>query len=712
MTDGDNGRDLRSDEQAARARVSAGTGSNGSVAAGATNGERPRLSGGHQRDVAFVALLRAGDPSAFGLLFDTWIDPLYDRISHRSFTTADVAELSSDSFAAVHRRLTDQGTADPFRVVLFRAARQETIAAADRRVDLHMPVGPYAEDRLVRGADPAGLATDPAVAALLWQAADVLGEQARDVLDLHHRHDFSPTEIAAVMNLTPDAIEDILRKVPKGLTAVVRAMVVWRQGSPAHDELAASLGQTTTFETGTVRTIAEHQRGCEQCRNAAKLTVDPLAVFKAIPLVVAPVGFKEIVVERLHAQDLPVDGSVSYRPAVSDDGPALAPPPDLSDPAPVVPPMSAPDALGSTAALGSAAALGRTGAPGSPMSSSSMSSSSGPSDAPRIVSTAAATLAAATAAGIGTAAEAAAEGSGSPWDPLIRPVTPSAKAAPGSPADGSKGAAGTVGAAGSTTSAAEGSSAFTSPAGSTGSPGAKGAGAALAAAGVGGAAGSAALSGPGGSDSSEGTGNRKWLIVAVAVAALLLLIGGFALTQGGKKSDTSKLTATAPESTTTSSTTASSSSSVATTPVTDPATSETVATEPTSTDSTVTPTTKAGQTPVTKPGQAVTTTTAEPFPIFTGTTFSLSKSVLTAGDAPPTLSWNVKSDKPVTVSITGPGGFSSTSMNGGPTDVCPVPLDGSGNCSPVNGVYSYRLVATYKGQVVFSKTVQFTSKHL
>ena len=33
------------------------------------------LSGGHQRDVAFVALLRAGDPSAFGLLFDTWIDP-------------------------------------------------------------------------------------------------------------------------------------------------------------------------------------------------------------------------------------------------------------------------------------------------------------------------------------------------------------------------------------------------------------------------------------------------------------------------------------------------------------------------------------------------------------------------------------------------------------------------------------------------------------
>ena len=254
MTDGESGRGTRSDEQGAGPRVS--------------SGERPRLSGGHQRDVAFVALLRADDPSAFGLLFDTWIDPIYDRISHRSFTTADVAELSANTFGATHRRLTEQSTADPFRVVLFRAARQETVAAADRRVDLHMPVGPYAEDRLVRGADAASLAADPAVAALLWQAADVLGDQARDVLDLHHRHDFSPVEIAAVMNLTPEAIEDILRKVPKGLTAVVRSMVVWRQGAPTHDELASLLAGSDTFDTSTVRTIAEHQRTCEACRDA------------------------------------------------------------------------------------------------------------------------------------------------------------------------------------------------------------------------------------------------------------------------------------------------------------------------------------------------------------------------------------------------------------------------------------------------------------
>jgi predicted DNA-binding protein YlxM (UPF0122 family) len=320
-----------------------------------------------------------------------------------------VAELSAGTFGATHRRLTEQSTTDPFRVVLFRAARQETVAAADRRVDLHMPVGPYAEDRLVRGADAAGLAADPAVAALLWQAADVLGDQARDVLDLHHRHQFSPAEIAAVMNLTPDAVEDILRKVPKGLTAVVRSMVVWRQGAPAHDELATALAGSNGFDTSTVRTIAEHQRTCEACRDAGKLSVEPLAVFKAIPLSVAPVGFKEIVVERLHEEGLPIEGSVSYRPGSTGNG-----------------------ANGAAAAAGLAVAAAGTAAV-----------VSGPADVTPVVPVESAESGAwaenatsgidesapvAADAGSGSSADAEADPdlddeSGSPWDPLIRPAS-------------------------------------------------------------------------------------------------------------------------------------------------------------------------------------------------------------------------------------------------------------------------------------------------
>src|SRR2546423_1485109 len=116
-----------------------------------------------QRDAAFVALLRAGDPSAFGLLVDGWADPVFDRIRH-------------------------------------------------------------------------------------------------------HGYGFSAAEIAAVLNEPVDTIDDIMRKLPMGFGAVVRAQVLWRQGAPTHDVLAAAVAEAKPFDTTTVRLIANHQRDCPTCR--------------------------------------------------------------------------------------------------------------------------------------------------------------------------------------------------------------------------------------------------------------------------------------------------------------------------------------------------------------------------------------------------------------------------------------------------------------
>jgi hypothetical protein len=213
-------------------------------------------------------------------------------------------------------------------------------------------------------------------------------------------------------------------------------------------------------------------------------------------------------------------------------------------------------------------------------------------------------------------------------------------------------------------------------------------------------------------DSSGSGGNRKLLYAGIAVAAVILLIGGFLLTQGGDKSDKSNVAATGPSSTTTSSTTASSSSSIATV-TTVPVTGETTPPDTGSTDSSVTPTTKGPQATITIPGQAVTTTTQPPFPNMAGTTMVLSTSVMvSAVDQAPTLSWNVNSNEPVTVTITGPG-LSSTDLSGGPRAVCPGTIDGGGVCTAPNGVYSYVMKATDShGRIFFTKTVQFTVKHL
>ena len=187
----------------------------------------PDKDGGRQRDEAFAALLGSGDTAAFGLLFDAWADPVYDRIANRGFPTADASRIEVEAFVATHRRIVQQGAADPFRVLAMRSASQAMTANDAQRVDMRLPVVSYAEDRLTRSAEVRSLATDTAVVAFLWEAAEVLGHQVREVLDLHYRHHLHPTEVGAVMQDTPASVDAILSKVEAGYNAAVRAKIMW-----------------------------------------------------------------------------------------------------------------------------------------------------------------------------------------------------------------------------------------------------------------------------------------------------------------------------------------------------------------------------------------------------------------------------------------------------------------------------------------------------
>ncbi len=273
----------------------------------------PDGDGGRQRDDAFAALLRGGDTAAFGLLFDAWADPVYDRIANRGFTTADTSRIEVDAFVATHRRIIRQGATEPFRVLALRSASQAMSANDSERVDMRLPVGPYAEDRLTRSAEVRSLATDNAVVSFLWEAAEVLGHQVREVLDLHYRHGLHPIEVAAVMQDTPASIDAILSKIEAGYNAVVRSKIMWRQGGPTHDQLASAVSGHHTFDTSVVKLVADHLRTCESCRDASQVPVRPIAVFAAIPLAIAPPGFKEGLAEDLAGADVDMSGSASAR---------------------------------------------------------------------------------------------------------------------------------------------------------------------------------------------------------------------------------------------------------------------------------------------------------------------------------------------------------------------------------------------------------------
>jgi hypothetical protein len=329
---------------------------------------------GRQRDEAFVVLLRAGDATAFGLLFDAWADPLYDRISNRGFTTADASRIEAEAFAAAHRRIAQPAGDDAFRVLVMRAGRQAMLAADAQRVDLRMPVGPYAEDRLTRSAEVRSLAADAAVAGLLWESAEVLGDQVREVLDLHFRHRLSAPEVAGVMQETTASVEAILGKVEAGYGAVVRAKIMWRQGNPTHEALGQAVAGHPRFDTTVVKRVAEHLRTCQSCRDASQVPVPPIEVFAAIPIAIAPPGFKEDVVKTLEADGVSMAGSASSRTtsrasvaelaagaAAATGGALLAPPPQPDDPSTVVPPLGDHDQVLAAAAPVATRPKARTG---------------------------------------------------------------------------------------------------------------------------------------------------------------------------------------------------------------------------------------------------------------------------------------------------------------------------------------------------------------
>jgi len=609
-------------------------------------------TGGHERDAAFVALVRAGDPSAFGMLFDLWADPVYDRISHRGFTTADVCELSTDTFATVYRRLDQHTSTDPFRVLVFRAASQQTIAAESHRVNLRLPVGPYAEDRLSRAADAPSLAADPAVATLLWQTADVLGDRVREVLDLHYRHGLTSPEIATVLNESVDTVDDILAKLPMGFGAVLRAQVLWRQGTPNHADLARALPDDGHFDTDTVRAIAEHQRDCSMCREESRLNVDPIDVFAAIPAVVAPIGFKEVVVERLAEFDIPITGSASYH----------APEPEGAE----VEDDSEDSAAG--AAVG-AAGLGAAGL--------------------------AATAAVATAAVAtdGVAAVAHASTSTGPTALISSDAGPAADIGSGSVAASrsTSGAATSPGAGASPSTHAAPTSASTGAASAKSPP-----------------------SPPPSlvidplADEANTNGNRRMLIVGLAVIALVVVGVLVVLVKSSGGSKPSGLTSSGVSRPVITTTTAGASTDA--TPVPD-APAEAPAAESTTTLESSPTTIVVGVVPSNPTPTAAPTTTVPPFPVFSDATLTIanpnpSQPTWTMGPSGPSISWKITANQPVTVLVSG-ANFSSSSAQGS-TNLCPGSVSGS-TCTASKGLYPYKLVVTDQlGRTVFTKTVVLT----
>ncbi len=278
-------------------------------------------------DADLVAAAQAGDDSAFGRLFDTWFDPVFDHVVRIVHDRDLAGEVAQDAFLAAWQRLGTLEDPQAFGAWLVRIARNRALdrLAKERRAtpvdDEGLAVieaqqaaagaGPLVEDRASATLDPERAAEDGELAELLWGAAEALGERDAGVLDLHLRHGLGATEIAGVLGVTPNNAHQMLFRLRGRLGGAVRARVLWRRGAPLCDGLAQALqvNGVERFDATAVRVIATHTEVCDDCNERQRTRLEPAVLFSAVPLLVAPVLFKAKAAAALGQAGVPMAGS-------------------------------------------------------------------------------------------------------------------------------------------------------------------------------------------------------------------------------------------------------------------------------------------------------------------------------------------------------------------------------------------------------------------
>jgi RNA polymerase sigma factor (sigma-70 family) len=302
-------------------------------------------------DAELVERVQRGDAAAFAPLFERWYDRVHGvarGVVHRSDLAADVAQ---DAFVTAWQQIDRLDDVNAFGGWLLRITRNRALDALRHEqrssatdddtltalTDRGLP-SPVAA-RPIAGPDEA--AETSARADLLWAAAAALGERDASILDLHVRHGLTPAELAADLGVEPNHAHQLVHRLRKRLADAVGAFLLWNGGSPRCEILA---GRTAAlFDAGTADTITRHARMCATCRDDRSQRTDPLKLFAAIPVAIAPLAHRSKAAWALESEGVPMPshllGTQETRSGPDGSGPGSGPPGGRSD---ADPPRAAP----------------------------------------------------------------------------------------------------------------------------------------------------------------------------------------------------------------------------------------------------------------------------------------------------------------------------------------------------------------------------------
>jgi RNA polymerase sigma factor (sigma-70 family) len=224
-------------------------------------------SAGADDDQALLDRLRAGDDSAFGLLFSRHADAVRRFAMQQVRDAAEADDLTAEAFFRVLQAVRrGNGPTDHVRTYLLTVARRVSWEWSARRRDV-----PVEDAELDRRAEPyTDNSSRLAESTLISQAFSSLPERWRTVLWQVEVEGERPAVVAPHFGLSANATAALARRARDGLRAAyLQAHLSEGLGATACRSVREKLGGYTA---GTVkglegRRIRAHLRGCDQCKS-------------------------------------------------------------------------------------------------------------------------------------------------------------------------------------------------------------------------------------------------------------------------------------------------------------------------------------------------------------------------------------------------------------------------------------------------------------
>ena len=281
-------------------------------------------------DATLVAAARSGDRDAWGILYDRYADRLHDHCWSILRDEHEAADALHDTFVNAARALPQLRDPSRLRPWLYAIARNEAFRRHRARSKA-IPTDDVGEfgDVTVDLESGAGAPVDD-LRRLVWDAAGGLSADDQALLDLHLRQGLEGEDLAQAMGITANNAYVKMSRLRDTLERSLGALLVARTGRQDCPELSQLLAGWDGELTPLLRKrVARHIESCEVCGERKKAMVSPLALFSGMPLVPAPAGLRDRVVDdaALAAASTPATPDELFPAPATTAVPVVPPPP-------------------------------------------------------------------------------------------------------------------------------------------------------------------------------------------------------------------------------------------------------------------------------------------------------------------------------------------------------------------------------------------------